>query len=87
MLNIIKRFFDYTIRLGELDENPAKRVIPPKLKIRSIKRIKYFDNNELKRFLLYLDTLETSLDNQLQSTLYHFLLATGLRIKEVLVLN
>ncbi|KST94423.1 Integrase [Lactococcus lactis subsp. lactis] len=87
LLNIISRIFDYAIRLGELDENPAKRVIAPKLKIRSVKRIKYFDNNELKQFLVYLDTLEATVDNQLQSTLYHFLLATGLRIGEALALN
>lgn len=87
LLNIISRIFDYAIRLGELDMNPAKRVIAPKLKMRSGKRIKYFDNRELKRFLLYLDTLEPSIDNQLHSTLYHFLLATGLRIGEALSLN
>lgn len=87
LLNIISRIFDYAIRLGELDMNPAKRVIAPKLKIRSVKRIKYFDNYELKCFLLYLDNLEPSIDNQLHSTLYHFLLATGLRIGEALALN
>ena len=87
LLNIISRIFDYPIRLGELDMNPAKRVIAPKLKIKSVKRIKYFDNNELKCFLLYLDNLEPSIDNQLQSTLYHFLLATGLRIGEALAIN
>ena len=87
LLNIISRIFDYAIRLGELDMNPAKRIIAPKLKIRSVKKIKYFDNNELKHFLLYLDNLEPSIDNQLHSILYHFLLATGLRIGEALALN
>ena len=87
LLNIISRIFDYAIRLGELDENPAKRVVAPKLKITTVKAIKYFDNRELKRFLLYLDTLEPSIDNQLHSTLYLFLLATGLRIGEALALN
>ncbi|MGO2645591.1 MAG: tyrosine-type recombinase/integrase [Lactococcus cremoris] len=87
LLNIISRIFDYAIRLGELDMNPAKRIIAPKLKIRSVKKIKYFDNNELKHFLLYLDNLEPSIDNQLHSILYHFLLATGLGIGEALALN
>ncbi len=87
LLNIISRIFDYAIRLGELDVNPAKQVIAPKLKVRTVKAIKYFDNRELKRFLLYLDTLEPSIDNQLHSTLYLFLLATGLRIGEALALN
>lgn len=87
LLNIINRIFDYAIRLGELDVNPAKQVIAPKLKVRTVKRIKYFDNNEIKCFLLYLDNLEQSIDNQIHSTLYHFLLATGLRIGEALALN
>lgn len=87
LLNIINRIFDYAIRLGELDMNPAKRVIAPKLKVKTVKKLKYFDNKELKQFLVYLDTLETTVDNQLQSTLYHFLLATGLRIGEALSLN
>ncbi len=87
LLNIINRIFDYAIRLGELDVKPTKQVIAPKLKVRTVKAIKYFDNRELKRFLLYLDTLEPSIDNQLHSTLYLFLLATGLRIGEALALN
>ena len=87
LLNIIKRIFDYAIRLGELEVNPTKRVSAPKLKVKTVKEIKHLDNRELKRFLLYLDTLEPSIDNQLPSTLYHFLLATGLRIGEALALN
>ncbi|KST91121.1 Mobile element protein [Lactococcus lactis subsp. lactis] len=87
LLNIICRIFDYAIRLGELEVNPAKRVSAPKLKVKTVKEIKYLDKRELKHFLSYLDNLEPSIDNQLHSTLYRFLLATGLRIGEALALN
>ncbi len=87
LLNIISRIFDYTIWLGEPDMNPAKRVIAPKLRTRTNRQIKHFDNKELKQFLFYLDNLESSVHNQLHSTLYHFLLASRLRIGEALALN
>lgn len=87
LLNIISRIFDYAIRLGELDENPANQVLAPKLRNITTRQIKHFDNKELKQFLVYLDTLEPSVDNQLHSTLYRFLLASGLRIGEALSLN
>lgn len=87
LLNIIKRIFDYAIRLGELNENPANQVLAPKLRTRTVRRIKHFDTKELKQFLVYLDNLEPTIDNQLHSTLYRFLLATGLRIGEALALN
>lgn len=87
LLNIIKRIFDYAIRLGELNVNPANLVLSPKLRTITTRRIKHFDNKELKQFLVYLDNLEPSIDNQLHSTLYRFLLATGLRIGEALALN
>ncbi|MEA8960215.1 tyrosine-type recombinase/integrase, partial [Campylobacter jejuni] len=70
-----------------VDTNPATKVIPPKLKNRTVKTIKYFDNNELKRFLNYLNTFELTVNNQLNVTLYNFLLATGLRVGEALALN
>lgn len=87
LLNIIKRILGYAMQLGAISNNPTAQVFPPKLKIRTSKKIKYFDNEELKRFLSYLATLEPTADNQLRSTLYQFLLATGLRIGEALALN
>lgn len=87
LLNIIKRIFDYGLQLGALNTNPALQVVPPKLKIRETIKLKYFNNNELKKFLNYLDTLEQIPENQLHNTLYRFLLATGLRIGEALALN
>jgi Site-specific recombinase XerD len=87
LLNIIKRILSYGIQLGTISSNPATQVIPPKLKTRTSKKIKYLDNGELKQFLTYLDTLEPSTDNQMRVTLYRFLLATGLRIGEALALS
>lgn len=74
------------MQLGAIDINPAKQVIPPKLKVRNNQKIKYFDNDELKNFLKYLDNLESTAENQRIATLYKLLLATGLRIGEALVL-
>lgn len=87
VLNIIKRIFDYGIQLGAVNHNPATQVIPPKLKDRENSNIKYFDDEELKKFLSYLNDLEDTDENILNSTLYRFLLATGLRIGEAMALN
>ena len=87
MLNIIKRILDYGVQLGAINDNPATKVFPPKLKTRTVKKIKYFDDKELKMFLEYLESLEPSIENQLHNALYRLLLATGLRIGEALALN
>ncbi|MBK0084384.1 site-specific integrase [Lactococcus sp. S64] len=87
LLNMIKRILDYAIQLGVITFNPATQVLPPKLKDRRPTTIKYFDKDELKKFLDYLDSLEYTDENVLNSTLYQFLLATGLRIGEALALN
>lgn len=87
LLNIIKRIFQYGVQLGTVNSNPAIQVIPPKLKARTAQKIKYFDSNELKKFLTYLDSLDQTADNLLRVTLYQFLLATGLRVGEALALN
>lgn len=87
ILNYIKRIFDYGIRLGAISNNPALKVFSPKLKTRSSNKIKYFDDMELKKFLNYLDSLETSKSNIRRLTLYRFLIATGLRVGEALALS
>ena len=87
LLNIIKRIIDYGMQLGAVSSNPAIQVFSPKLKKRAKKKIKYFDNDELKKFLAYLDTLKPTPTNNRRTTLYRFLLATGLRIGEALALN
>lgn len=80
LLNIIKRIIDYGIQLGAVTSNLATQVIPPKLKTRVSKKIKYLDNEELRQFLIYLDKLENTIDNKMRSTLYRFLLATSLMV-------
>lgn len=87
LLNIVKRILSYGVQLGAIDHNPAIQVIPPKLKDRSLKTIKYFDNDELKKFLNYLGSLEINQFNKLHITMYRFLLASGLRIGECLALS
>ncbi|MGO3573233.1 MAG: tyrosine-type recombinase/integrase [Pseudolactococcus laudensis] len=87
LLNYIKRILDYGMQLGAINSNPAIQVIPPKLKARTTTKLKYFNNDELKKFLVYLDSLDDTIDNQLHITMYRFLLATGLRVGECLALS
>lgn len=87
LLNYIKRILDYGMQLGTIESNPAKQVIPPKLKVRTTQKIKCFDNDELKKFLNYLDTLDKTIENQRSSTLYKLLLSTGLRVGEAMALS
>ena len=87
LLNIIKRILSYGMQLGSISSNPALQVIPPKLKTRTSKKIKHFNNEELKHFLAYLDTLENTIDNRMRVTLYRLLLSTGLRVGEALALS
>lgn len=86
-LNYVSRILDYGVQVGTLKTNVAKQVNVPKLKTRTINKIKYFENDEIKKFLLYLEQLEPSVENQLHSCLYRLLLATGLRVGEALALN
>jgi len=87
LLNFIKRILDFGMQLGAIEDNPAIKVFPPKLKTRTSNKIKYFDNVELKQFLTYLDTLDPTVTNQKSKTLYKLLLATGLRVGEALALS
>ena len=75
------------MQLGAIEDNPATKVFPPKLKTRTSNKIKYFDNVELKQFLTYLDTLEPTITNQKNITIYKLLLTTGLRVGEALALS
>lgn len=51
-------------------------------------KVKHFNNDELKQFLTYLDSLDNSkYKNYYDITLYKFLLATGCRINEALALS
>lgn len=87
ILNFIKRILDYALQLGAIETNPALQVRVPKLKDRTSQKIKYFDKDELKKFLKYLDTLENTEENKRKITLYKLLLSTGLRVGEALALS
>ncbi len=87
ILNFIKRILDYALQLGAIENNPAIQVRVPKLKARTSQKIKYFDNDELKKFLKYLDTIDNTEENQRKITLYKLLLSTGLRVGEALALS
>lgn len=86
--NINSRILRYGVALQVLDSNPARDVIVPRKKQHDKEKIKHLDNQELKQFLSYLDTLDLSkFKNLYDVTLYKLLLATGCRIGEALALE
>ncbi|NYS33564.1 site-specific integrase [Streptococcus danieliae] len=84
-----KRILQYCVTMQALPYNPAREVIMPRnIAKTKRKKIKHFDNQELKKFLDYLDTLDSSRYRyRYEVTLYKFLLATGCRINEALALQ
>ena len=87
ILSTIRRILDYAFQMGVISSNPARMVVAPRLKARGRNKIKYLNDNELKKFLDYLDSLEQTDKNIFSITLYKLLLDTGLRIGEALALN
>lgn len=87
LLNFINRILDYGLQLGAIESNPAKQVIPPKLKARTSQKIKYFEIDTLRKFLTYLDNLPSTQKYMKSSTLYKLLLFTGLRVGEAMALS
>lgn len=84
-----KRILQYGVTMQAIPSNPARDVVLPRnTQKNKQKKIKHFDNAELKKFLEYLETLDLSTyRNVYEITLYKFLLATGCRINEALALN
>ncbi|NYS48534.1 site-specific integrase [Streptococcus danieliae] len=84
-----KRILQYGVIMQAIPYNPAREVILPRnLQKNKQNKIKHFENDELRQFLDYLDTLNTSKYRYLYDiTLYKFLLATGCRIGEALALH
>ena len=84
-----KRILQYGVVMQAIPFNPAREVILPRNTQKAKReRIKHFDNEDLKRFLQYLDTLDVSRYRYYyEITLYKFLLATGCRINEALALS
>ncbi|MVX58139.1 tyrosine-type recombinase/integrase [Streptococcus danieliae] len=84
-----KRILQYGVTMQALPYNPAREVILPRnTQKANHQKLKYFDNQELKQFLDYLDTLDQTIyRHRYEVTLYKFLLATGCRINEALALH
>ena len=84
-----KRILQYGVVLQVIPTNPANNVVLPRNTQKDKKaKVKHFNNDELKQFLTYLDSLDnTEYKNYYDITLYKFLLATGCRINEALALS
>ena len=84
-----KRILQYGVVMQAIPFNPAREVILPRNTQKAKReKVKHFDNEDLKRFLQYLDTLDVSRYRYYyENTLYKFLLATGCRINEALALS
>ena len=77
----------YAVSLQVISTNPASDVIVPRCKPKEEKKLKYLDDENLKKFLTYLDQLPNTYKNFYDTVLYKTLLATGLRIRECLALE
>lgn len=84
-----KRILQYGVVMQAIPFNSAREVILPRNTQKAKReKVKHFDNDELKSFLKYLDTLDLSRYRYYyEITLYKFLLATGCRINEALALS
>ena len=84
-----KRILQYGVVMQAIPFNPAREVILPRNTQKAKReKTKHFDNQELKKFLDYLDSLNLNkFRYYYENTLYKFLLATGCRINEALALS
>ena len=84
-----KRILQYGVVMQAIPFNPAREVILPRNTQKAKReKVKHFDNQELKKFLNYLDSLNLNkFRYYYENTLYKFLLATGCRINEALALS
>lgn len=84
-----KRILQYDVVMQAIPFNPAREVILPRNTQKAKReKVKHFENQELKKFLDYLDSLNLNkFRYYYENTLYKFLLATGCRINEALALS
>ena len=82
-----KRILKYAVSLQVISFNPARDIIVPRRKAKKEQKLKYLDNDNLKKFLDYLEQLTNTYQNFYDTVLYKTLLATGLRIRECLALD
>ena len=84
-----KRILQYGVTMQAIPSNPARDVVLPRNTQKAKRqKVKHFENPELKKFLVYLDNLDSNrYRHYYEATLYKFLLATGCRINEALALS
>lgn len=84
-----KRILQYGVTMQAISSNPARDVVLPRNTQKAKrKKVKHFENQDLKKFLGYLEGLDQAkYRNLYEATLYKFLLATGCRINEALALS
>ena len=84
-----KRILQYGVVMQAIPFNPAREVILPRNTQKAKReKVKHFENQELKKFLDYLDSLNLNkFRYYYENSLYKFLLATGCRINEALALS
>lgn len=84
-----KRILQYGVTMQAIPSNPARDVVLPRNTQKAKRqKVNHFDNEELKKFLAYLDNLDLNKFRYCyENTLYKFLLATGCRINEALALS
>ncbi len=87
MAHKVSDIFDFGITNCGLTTNPAKTIkIPPKPKANK-ERIMVLHDNELKSWISYLDTLQNTRANRRFKVICNTLLASALRINELLALT
>ncbi|HEM5055251.1 TPA: tyrosine-type recombinase/integrase [Streptococcus suis] len=84
-----KRILQYGVTMQAISSNPARDVVLPRNTQKAKrKKVKHFENQDLKKFLDYLGGLDLAkYRNLYEATLYKLLLATGCRINEALALS
>lgn len=86
--NINRRILQYGVTMQVIQHNPARDVIIPHKQQNKEHKVKFFNNQELKQFLDYLEDLDqSSYENFFDYVLYKTLLASGCRIGEALALE
>lgn len=86
--NINRRILQYGVTMQVIQHNPARDVIIPRKQQNKEHKVKFFNNQELKQFLDYLDNLDlSSYEDFFDYVLYKTLLASGCRIGEALALE
>ena len=89
IIALVRRVLQYAVSLQLLPFNPMLNTIVPKVRrdTHAQQKTKYLTQEEVRQFLDYLDNLPSTYVNQYDTILYKLLLATGLRIGEVLALT